>query len=402
VRPRRSSSTRIASLLPVALFVLGSPAHAQRSEPGWIGISLQVRSTSDKAVSAGGAVITDVYDGGPAATAGIRPGDRVLAINDLRSPDDFANLPDRLHLQAGDRVRVRLERDGRRIDVSLRATPRPPQVFAGPAMDLSFDPDSMAEAMFRAMDSLRIHLMQTTGRYFQAFAPGTGYTASNRDQHETVGVPFEFFVFHGEQHDSLRHELQDLNQRLGDLRTRQADRLQQLGVSRSRRSADTTMDDAQLVALRSAIEDVTRQSAAVRAAMVEAAKATAGFEYSLPFAADQGASVDDPTPSPPEPFRPLTPYLLGSDRVAGAQVVDLQPELAEYFKVGGGVLVVDVPRGTPADIAGIRPGDVVVRLDKVGVRSVEDLRFGISQAGDSLPITVVRQGASIQVLLRRR
>ena len=66
-----------------------------------------------------------------------------------------------------------------------------------------------------------------------------------------------------------------------------------------------------------------------------------------------------------------------------------------------GVLVVDVAPRTPAAIAGIVPGDVITRMDLVAVRSVEDLRFGVSQAGATLPLTLIRQGDSIQVLLRR-
>ena len=87
--------------------------------------------------------------------------------------------------------------------------------------------------------------------------------------------------------------------------------------------------------------------------------------------------------------------------MAGAEVVDLKPELAEYFEVAGGVLVVSVAPGTPASIAGIIPGDVITRLDQVSVRSIEDLRFGVSQAGQTLPIALIRRGTSIQVLLRR-
>jgi S1-C subfamily serine protease len=88
--------------------------------------------------------------------------------------------------------------------------------------------------------------------------------------------------------------------------------------------------------------------------------------------------------------------------VAGAEVVDLRPELGAYFGVETGVLVVDVAPGTPAAIAGLLPGDVVTRIDRVGVRTVEDLRFGVAQAGDTLPLTLIRRGSSLQVLLRRR
>ena len=117
-----------------------------------------------------------------------------------------------------------------------------------------------------------------------------------------------------------------------------------------------------------------------------------------------GSGQPEPVLAPEAPsaeFRPLTPYLLGRNRVAGAQVVDLKPELAEYFDVEGGVLVVDVAAGTPAGLAGIIPGDVIVRIDRVAVRSVDDLRFGVSMAGDTLPVTVIRRGETAQVLLRR-
>jgi S1-C subfamily serine protease len=64
--------------------------------------------------------------------------------------------------------------------------------------------------------------------------------------------------------------------------------------------------------------------------------------------------------------------------------------------------VVDVAPGTPAAIAGIQPGDVIVNLDRVAVRSVDELRTGISRAGATLPVTLVRQGSRREVLLRSR
>ncbi len=396
-------------LLAVGSATLASPVRAQRgAQPGWIGISFEVRSPSSKAVSSGGAIITDVHEGSPAAEAGIRIGDRLLAINDLRGADDFQNLGDRLHLSAGDRVRIRVDRDGRTLDLRLRASARPAQLFAVPDVDLAFDPDSMVEEMFEAMDSLRVHLMQTRGWLVQGRSSARAgtrgrYTTASRDERESVSAPFEFFVFHGAQHDSLRHEMDELNKHLEALRRQQMQRLRELGVS-VRRLPEATVSDKELTSLQSAIEEVTRQSASLRTAMAEAARATAGFQYTLPGAAPAPGLPPEPAAPTPdaEPFRPLTPYLVGSNRVAGAQVVDLKPELAAYFQVEGGVLVLDVSPGTPADIAGMRPGDVVVRLDKVGVRSVEDLRFGVSQAQDTLPVTLVRQGSSVQVLLRRR
>jgi S1-C subfamily serine protease len=181
------------------------------------------------------------------------------------------------------------------------------------------------------------------------------------------------------------------------IRERETERVREL--SRERRSQRAVAQDRELTSIRSALEALTRESSSLRTSMAEAARATAGLEY---FAPPVPAAAPVPPDARAETFRPLTPYLLGSNLVAGAQVIDVGPELGAYFGVEGGVLVVDVSPGTPAAIAGMRPGDVVVRLDRVGVRTVEDFRFGVAQAGDTLPITLVRQGSSLQVLLRRR
>jgi hypothetical protein len=185
--------------------------------------------------------------------------------------------------------------------------------------------------------------------------------------------------------------MDDLNAAMDALRGRERD------IQRARRGRENP--DRELGEVRRALEELTRESATLRSAMAESARATAGWQYLLPPTPQ--AAPQPPTPRT-EPYRPLTPYLLGSNRVAGAQVIDLQPELGAYFGVDAGVLVIDVSPGTPAAIAGLRPGDVVTRLDQVGVRTVEDLRFGVAQAGDTLPMTLIRQGASRQILLRRR
>jgi hypothetical protein len=212
-----------------------------------------------------------------------------------------------------------------------------------------------------------------------------------------MSAPFEFFVFRGEQHDSLRQEMEALNRRISSLRE-QAARLEQRRSAGANRTEARALD-AQIEEMERSIQEVARQASELRAAMAEAARVSAGFQYRLDDEPDFAAPPGTPEP---QPFRPLTPYLLGSNRVAGAELVDVRPGLAEYFQVDAGVLVVDVAPGTPMAIAGIVPGDVIVRLDRVPVRSVDALRLGISRAGDTLPVTLIRRGASVEVLLRRR
>ena len=65
------------------------------------------------------------------------------------------------------------------------------------------------------------------------------------------------------------------------------------------------------------------------------------------------------------------------------------------------MLVVDVAEGTPAALAGIQPGDVIVRIGQTEVGSVDVLRAAISRAGDPT-VLLVRRGSSVEVQLRRR
>lgn len=389
----------ISSLILLA--ALTSPAAAQRyqgAQPGWIGISLDITTADDKVRSDPPVLIAEVRRGSPAQEAGLRAGDRLLAIGDLSGADDFRNLPERLRLSVGDRVRIRVEREGRRVDVVLRAAERPSDAMPR-TVRLAMDADSMVEVMMRAMDSLQVQLVRVTADAERVVESSGRLRIGREDRPSAVSFPFEFFVFRGEEHDSLRQAMEDLNRLSEDLQRRENVMIQELrqAVSSQNTIPDT---DEQLRMLRTSLEQVTRESASVRAAMSQAARVTAGFDYDV--SAWTPGRGQPPTRAGAPEFRPLTPYLLGSNRVAGAQVIDLRPELAQYFGVAGGVLVVDIADGTPASMAGMLPGDVITRLGQVAIRSVEELRFGVSRSGESLPIRLVRQGDSLEVLLTRR
>jgi S1-C subfamily serine protease len=55
---------------------------------------------------------------------------------------------------------------------------------------------------------------------------------------------------------------------------------------------------------------------------------------------------------------------------------EITPELAESFKLGTteGVLIAGVQRGSPADRAGIKPGDIVVAVDGKPALDPESMR----------------------------
>jgi S1-C subfamily serine protease len=97
---------------------------------------------------------------------------------------------------------------------------------------------------------------------------------------------------------------------------------------------------------------------------------------------------------------PLAYIVTGQSFVAGAQLQTLNPDLASYFKVEEGVLVTEILEDTPAAQAGLRSGDVIVRVGGEAVTSVDDLRFGIGYFERPLRLRVVRKGESVEIVIR--
>lgn len=76
----------------------------------------------------------------------------------------------------------------------------------------------------------------------------------------------------------------------------------------------------------------------------------------------------------------------------GAEVTSVSGELGQYFGVDSGVLVSTVFDGTPADRAGLRPGDVIVATSRGTVHDFGELRQHLVTGGTNIELTVVRSG----------
>jgi serine protease Do len=78
---------------------------------------------------------------------------------------------------------------------------------------------------------------------------------------------------------------------------------------------------------------------------------------------------------------------------------DLSGQLGQYFGApeGAGVLVTEVAAGTPAEKAGIKAGDVIIKMDGVRVRNLEDLRERMRAAREkgSTSVTLLRKGSEM-------
>jgi serine protease Do len=78
---------------------------------------------------------------------------------------------------------------------------------------------------------------------------------------------------------------------------------------------------------------------------------------------------------------------------SGVQVEMLTPQLREFFGVPAdqGLLVRSVDKGTPADQAGLRAGDVIVKVQDRPIRSVGDYRMALRDAsGKSVSVSILR------------
>lgn len=91
----------------------------------------------------------------------------------------------------------------------------------------------------------------------------------------------------------------------------------------------------------------------------------------------------------------------GNMAVAGAELSDLNPGLAEYFGVMSGVLVLNAHQGTPAQRAGLRPGDVIISVNGTSVTSVTEIRRATAGRPDTLQLRVLRRGEPIDITLGR-
>lgn len=80
----------------------------------------------------------------------------------------------------------------------------------------------------------------------------------------------------------------------------------------------------------------------------------------------------------------------------GVQIQDLSEQLSEYFKVknGNGVLVAEVVEDSPADKAGLKAGDIILKVDDEDIENAGDLTRTIRgyKPKSKVSISVIRDG----------
>ena len=90
------------------------------------------------------------------------------------------------------------------------------------------------------------------------------------------------------------------------------------------------------------------------------------------------------------PDTPMPYFGLNTGRL-GVTVQELTDQLRDYFGAGtGGVLVTSVTRDTPAEMAGLKAGDVITKVNGQTVATSAELRRRLADAATEATIAVVR------------
>lgn len=92
------------------------------------------------------------------------------------------------------------------------------------------------------------------------------------------------------------------------------------------------------------------------------------------------------------------PHMSVRNRMLGAQLEEIDGQLAEYFGVEKGVLVRSVEEGSPAGKAGLKAGDVIVSVGGVEIQRTGAVRRALAKADSEEIEIAVHRNKSRQTL----
>ncbi|MEO5336447.1 MAG: Do family serine endopeptidase [Magnetospirillum sp. WYHS-4] len=90
--------------------------------------------------------------------------------------------------------------------------------------------------------------------------------------------------------------------------------------------------------------------------------------------------------------------------IIGVAIQDVTPEIAEAMGLArhGGALVTKVEKGTSAEAAGLKQGDVIIALDARPIKDAGDLRnrVGMMRVGDAVEVVYLRGGRELRAVMK--
>ena len=238
-------------------------------------------------------------------------------------------------------------------------------------------------------------------------------------------VPFGAFVVSSQETEPLREELRKIRKDLTQIRREELARIRELTASVQGPVEEVIREDERIQRLkaeeeallreqrqttlelqRMSEEMMQRQFSELQMRQEEAlSSALRARERSVQRSrAEEEEAIRNRDRALMEAYESQAPsrhLMVGQSFVAGAQLKPLNPDLAQYFQVDRGVLVMEVLDGTPAQEAGMLAGDVIVRVGTQEVASLKDLRFGVGYFERPLRLRVIRKGSPVDIVIER-
>ena len=308
-------------------------------------------------------VIVDVVKDSPVERAGVVAGDTLVRFNGLRSS---GRLPS---FEPGDTILLRLRRNGRERDVRVVATQR--------ATSFEVLPDSIRSAIAIMVDAVRADL--DTIRF-------------PRLRIEKLHGDSAIVYFGNDRVLAIPHHLEH---------TLHLDSIRSLMLKGAHEMRDVFKDSTRFHFWTDTTDGVIRRGGKFR---INGDSAKFDIFMTRPrgrvFGYFPGDSVVFARPG--ELLR--SGYTFGMRAIAGAELAELNPVLGEYFGALEGVLVLNVPDGTPAARSGLRAGDVITQANGQPVTTIASLRRIVERAqpGSTIRLEVLRRGARNTVELNRQ
>jgi serine protease Do len=116
------------------------------------------------------------------------------------------------------------------------------------------------------------------------------------------------------------------------------------------------------------------------------------LEPSTPF-----VGIDMPRVRVFSPLDVPSPLLLWKNMGMGIEYEPVDSQLAQYFGVTNGVLVRSVEKGSPADRAGLKAGDVIFAVGHRNLTTARDFTASLRQPGASVSISLMRDRRKLDV-----
>ncbi len=116
--------------MKLALEVMKSIIEHGQVIRGWLGVEVQ-SLTQELAESFGqegrpGIVVAGVYRDGPAARAGLQPGDLILSIDGVQSADGRSSMNQVARARPGEKIDIDILRNGKPLTLTAEVGMRPP------------------------------------------------------------------------------------------------------------------------------------------------------------------------------------------------------------------------------------------------------------------------------------